>query len=157
MGHGARGGGHRLGRSETQRVAGLDARKRARTGKRGGRPPAPLGLEIPQGAVEGVAGGPGRHRGAKLDAICDRRRALDGGDDAFDSFAVARIGHALAAPRDRAVAQGDDHHFGFGLGAARDHERRPERPSFDRNGARQGPAAGRSRHVSRPLTWARKR
>ena len=73
-----------------------------------------LRVEIPERAVERVAGRARRHRAlqfAPVEPGDDRCRciALERLDDAVDALAVARIGHAFAAPAHVAVVDlGDD-------------------------------------------------
>ena len=96
---------------------------------------AALGLEIPEGAVERVARGAGRHRILQIKArqagsqACTHR--LDRRADILDALAVAGIGHALATPARLTLAQFGDHHGGLGLGAAADGEGAADRPALD--------------------------
>ena len=100
-----------------------------------------LGFEIPERAVERVARR--ARRPSPVAGRCGRGRcAISGriasmrGDDRLDGFAIARIGHAFAAPAMRAVGQFGDHHRGFGLGAAADREGAGDRPAFVADGQR---------------------
>ena len=97
-----------------------------------------LGRQVPERAVERVAGGAGRHRvlqaaavEAARDLAAERR---DGVGDAFDGFTIARVGHALAAAAAAAVAELGDDDGGLRLGAATDREAAGDRPVLDANG-----------------------
>jgi hypothetical protein len=60
-----------------------------------------------------------------------RCHSLDRGRHPLDRFAVARIGHAFAAPAKDPVGQLGEHDDGFGLGAAADGEGPRDRPALD--------------------------
>ncbi len=84
------------------------------------RAPAALGLQVPEGAVERIAGGPGGIAVCKTVAVetggKPRFHGLDLRHHALHALAVAGIGDALAAAACLAVAQLCDHDHGFGLG-----------------------------------------
>src|SRR3546814_3157265 len=62
---------------------------------------AQLALEIPERQIDGVAGGAGRQQGLQplaVEPVGERPvQALDLAEHALHRFAVARIGHRLAA------------------------------------------------------------
>jgi hypothetical protein len=93
-----------------------------------------LGLQIPQGAVDRVAGRPGRKRRLQVLAA---QPVLDVAGDGLErclhglrAFVIARIGHALAAADITGFADRTGDHLGFGLGAARDGEAAGDREPF---------------------------
>ena len=102
-----------------------------------GRDAAALGLEVPERAVERVAGGARRHRFLERDAVepaLDRAPLrLDRRSDAFDGLAVAGIGHAFAAPDGVALGDRDRDHDGLGAGAAGDGEPAGDREALGRD------------------------
>lgn len=89
-------------------------------------PAGPLRLPVPERAVDRVARRAGRHQPGDGVAVCsgfDRAaRRFDGGDHAVDRFAVARIGHALAAPFRVGLRDPDHDDDGLGARAARNGE-----------------------------------
>ena len=110
---------HRLGRSEREGEGGEHGVQRADPGKRRGAlgptawPRDPTGrnrahcARRPQAAASRARPGSTRRRWPGA--------GLDGGDHALDALAIARIGHAFAAPRMGAVADRRDHHDGLVL------------------------------------------
>ncbi len=106
------------------------------------RAAAALGFQVPEGAVERVAGGPRRHRvlqGAAVEPgseLPPHRRKRGG--HAIDAFAIARIGHAFAAAAVAAVAEFGDHDDGLRLDAAANGEGAGDRPAFGGYGKGQG-------------------
>ncbi len=93
---------HALGRAEAERVGGDRDLRRGEARDLPGRAAELLGLQVEQGAVEGVAGGPRGHQGEEIEARGPggdgiRLRHEEVGD-ALDALAVAGIGHAFAAP-----------------------------------------------------------
>ena len=94
-----------------------------------------LGQEIPERAVDRVAGGARTDRLLEPVAIepardlrTERHDALG---DAFERLAIARIGHALAAAAVFAIGELRDHDRRFGFGTAADRKRAGNRPALD--------------------------
>ena len=111
-------------------------------------PPAPLRLEVPQGAIDGVAGRPRAHRArerlASQPALEVSAQPLDGFDHALDGLAVAGVGDAFAPARRVAVPELHEDGMGRAARPARDAEHPGERPGLpaDREG-RHGLRASR--------------
>jgi len=131
------GGGcrHRLRRSQRD---GVGRRAGARGGASEQDPGAlagGLGFEVEQRTIQRVAGGACRHRGLQgLPVEPPPQRLLhrlEGGQGRFRGLAIARIGHAFAAPAKAAAADFHDHRYRLGLGAAADGEGAGNRPVFD--------------------------
>ncbi len=132
------GRGHGVGRRQRDRKSGGEGVRGGQAGERVNRAPAALGLEVPERAVERIAGGPGRHRVLQSLAVETggepRPHGLDLRHHAVDGFAVAGIGNAFAAAARLAVAQFCDHHHGLGFGTAADGKGTGDRPVFGGNG-----------------------
>ncbi len=97
----------------------------------------PLGVEIPQGAIERVARRARRQKALQrgsVGAVLDRRASrFDGGANAFDAFAVAGVGRTLASAAMVALGDFRDDDHGLRLGAARDDKRAVNGEGFDGN------------------------
>ncbi len=132
------GRGHGGGGPKRDRKGGGERMRGGETCELMDRTPAAFGFEIPECAIERIAGGAGRHRGLQGPAIETggepRLEGLDLRHDALDAFAVASIGYAFAAAARLAVAQFGDHDHGLGLGTAADRERTGDRPAFGSKG-----------------------
>ena len=132
------GRGHGGGGPERDRIGGGERVRGGKPGKLMHRVPATLGFEVPERAVERIAGGARRHRGLQGAAIQPgselRPHGIDLRHDALDAFAIARIGHAFAAAACLAVAQFGDHDHGLGLATAADGEGTRNRPAFGGKG-----------------------
>ncbi len=126
---------HDLGLGERDRVGGDERLRRRQAGELVHRPAGALGREVPERAIERVAGGARRHRllqAAAIEPACDlagQRR--DGLGDAIDGLAIARIGHAFAAAAVVPVAELGDHDRSLRLGAPADREAAGDRPVLD--------------------------
>ena len=100
-----------------------------------GPPRAAFGLEVHEGAIQRVAGGPWRHCGLQGAAVEPARDRLDHRFERpqarLGRLAIARVGHAFAAPGMAAMA--DLRHDGDGLrfGAAADRKAAGDRPALD--------------------------
>ncbi len=109
--------------------------ERLEPGKCGRAPSRELGVEVPQRAIEGIAGGAGRKQRLQrgpVEAIRYCRAAVrDGPRHAVDALAVARVRHALAAAHLAALADGRHHDDRLVLGAARDGKAASDRPPLD--------------------------
>ena len=85
-----------------------------------------LGLEIPQGAVNGVAGRPGGQETLQSltlqPGLQGQAKRLDGRHNASQGLAEAGIGHAFPPPAKQALVKGHGHHLRHALGAPRDDE-----------------------------------
>jgi hypothetical protein len=139
LSHGFGGGrSHGGGGPKRDRKGGGERVRGGETCELMDRTPAALGFEIPECAIERIAGGTGRHRDLQAPAIEtageQRLEGLDLRHDALDAFAVASIGYAFAAAARLAVAQFGDHDHGLGLGAAADREGTGDRPAFGSKG-----------------------
>ncbi len=123
----AGGGAHRGGGVEADGDRGRGGAEHEGGVAVGDALPRCLGFEVPQRAVDRVAR---RARGHDFGQLFARRsrldraaRFFDRGQRARDRFAIARIGHAFAAPGKAVVPDFDRHHIRDGLDPARDAER----------------------------------
>ena len=114
---------HLRRRSHRQSIGGDQRREARKTGGPPGGVTAPLGLKIPHGAIDGVAGRARWHQALQRHPVCaglDRATLrLNRRNDVLNALAIARIGHTFPAPNMSAVAQNGGDHMRFGLGAAR--------------------------------------
>ncbi len=133
---------HSLGRAQAERVGGLHRFQCRVTAALGDADAAALGLQIPQRAIERVAGGTGRH--CFFERLPVGRLAQnclsDCRNDALRRLVIARIGRAFAASGMRPVGYfgNDDDHLR--ATAAGDGELTRDRPGFHRNGDGQAHA-----------------
>ena len=117
---------HRCRRAERNRVGGRRGPRLGEAREPPDRRRRPFRFEVPEGAVERVARGPGRQPVLQRDAIesvveVDR----DGTDErhhALRRLAVARIGNAFAAPQKPSVGQRRRYDADFRARPARDRE-----------------------------------
>ena len=140
MGRMSGGLGHGIGRGEADRIGGLDRSGGRKAGELGDAAAGAPRRKIPQRAVYGIAGGAGRHGGAQafpVEARGDRAgHRLDRVENLRHRFAIAGIGHGLAAPGGGAVADPGDDDRGLGLGAAGNRETARNRPCLGGNSQR---------------------
>ncbi len=133
-----RGHRHALGRAERDGQRGGDRPQRGKPRKRMDRLAGALGLEIPEGAVECVAGRPGgqgalqRH---SVEAVRERfSQFLEPGGLALDRLVVAGEGNAFAPPGQRSVAELRHDHDSLAFGPPADDEGAGDRPALNMDG-----------------------
>ena len=106
-------------------------------GERHGPDAGPLGLEVPQAQSSALRAAPGGSAACSASRSSPpsiaRAHRLDRGRDALDRLAVARIGHAFAAPDGAAVGDRRVDHDRLGPRAARDGEVAGDRKALDRD------------------------
>ena len=95
--------------SERNRVGGGDWSRCGQPGQIVRGPAGALGSEIPEGAIERIARGTGRHcmlQSMAIEALLYlRAHGLERRVDALDGFAIACIGHAFSAASHIAVGE----------------------------------------------------
>src|SRR5690606_21784310 len=123
--------GHDFGCAEAHGVAGEDGSVLADAGKVGRGSAGPLRLEVPEGAIECIACGIRRPVSVEAVAVEIARRGLDCVERPLRCLAVARIRHALAATRGRAVGDARYDDPRLPLGTTRYDECTGQRPAFD--------------------------